>query len=108
MIIKALINCVCWVAATVIVLWLYELFKALKDPDVKNAADLRITIKRFKKYERLYDSYWDAMMKYGPNSPQADEYFDKQIWPQIDVPNEWRRYQNFRANQDKTHNSLKY
>lgn len=101
MIIKILTYGVCWTVVGVIVVWLYFFFKALKDPDVQNAADSRMSIKRFKKYERLYNSYWDVMTKYGPNSPEADEYFDKQIWPQIDVPNEWRRYQYFRARKSK-------
>lgn len=100
MIIKALIYGVCWTAVAIFIVWLYGFFKALKDPDVQNAADLKMSITRFKKYERLYNSYWNVMMKYGPNSQQADEYFTKHIWPKIDVPNEWRRYQNFRANQD--------
>lgn len=87
------------IVAAVVVGILYfgwTVFKASKDPNVQTASTLRMTISRFKHYERLYDEYDEFMQKHGIDSHDSDEFFAKTIWPQISNPNEWRRYQQYR------------
>ena len=69
--------------------------KAMKDPDVQVASDLRMSIKRYRHYQRLYDEYHEFMLKHGIDSHASEEKF-KEIFKQIDNPNEWRRYQQYR------------
>lgn len=77
--------------------WLYETLKALKDPDVQIASDLRMSIKRYRKYQRLYDAHWEIMMKCGSNSREAENFFAKEVYPNLPNLNEWRRYQEYRS-----------
>lgn len=73
-----------------------SIIKASKNPDVQAASDLKMTIQNYRKYQKLYDEHWDVMMKYGANSREAEHFFNKSIFPQINNHNEWRRYQNYR------------
>lgn len=68
-------------------LLIYNIIKAMKDPDVQNAADLRMSIIRFRKYERLYDEYYAFMQEHGIHSAASEKKF-KEIFNQIDNPNE--------------------
>lgn len=79
----------------IILYWLYLTAKAMKDPDVQIATDLRMSIKRFRHYQRLYDEYEDFILKHGANSQASEKKFIE-IFKQIDNPNEWRRYQKYR------------
>lgn len=74
-----------------------EFRHALKDPDVKVASALHMNIKRYKKYKKLYDEHWDKMMDYGSHSKEAEDFFRLYVMPNIDNPNEWRRYQDYRG-----------
>lgn len=77
--------------------WAYQTIKAMRDPDVQIATDLHMSIKRYRKYQRLYDAHWEVMMKYGTNSREAENFFAKEVYPNLPNPNEWRRYQYYRA-----------
>ena len=79
--------------------------KAMKDPDVQIASDLRMSVKRYRKYQRLYDEYAEFMDRHGTNSHASEEKFEK-IFKQIDNPNEWRRYQDFRFKQSSSVSQL--
>lgn len=85
---------------TFIVLLVYNIIKAVKDPDVQAAADLRMSITRYRKYERLYNEYSEFMKEHGIHSAASEKKF-REIFKQIDNPNEWRKYQNFRLHKQK-------
>ena len=86
-----------FVVAGVLIKVVYHAIKASKNPDVQAATDLQISITRFHQYQRLYDAHWDVMMKYGPNSSEAERFFAKEVYPHLTNLNEWRRYENYRA-----------
>lgn len=83
------------IVAVLFIGWLYYSVKALKDPDVQAAADLRMSITRFHHYQKLYDEYDEFMRMHGANSAASERKF-VEIFKQIDNPNEWRRYQEYR------------
>ncbi len=85
-----------FVLAGAVLFWLYESIKSKKDPDVQAASNLRMSVNRFRKYQRLYDEFFDCMMKYGVHSSIAEKKF-VEIFKQIDNPNEWKRYQDYRG-----------
>ena len=87
----------CLVLAVVLIQIIYHVIKASKDPDVKIATDLRMSITRYHKYQRLYDEHWNIMKKYGSHSKEAEQFFKTQVLPNIDNHNEWRRYEDYRA-----------
>ena len=72
-----------------------NIIKAMKDPDVQSASELRIPIYRYRKYKEWYDEHQRLMQKYGIESKEEKAYFIS-FFKQIKYPNEWRRYQNFR------------
>lgn len=86
---------ICAVVVGVVVYWLYQTFKALKDPDVQIATDLRMSVKRYRHYQKLYDEYQEFMHTHGVHSAASEKKF-REIFKQIDNPNEWRRYQAYR------------
>lgn len=81
--------------------WLYETMKAMKDPDVQIATDLRMSIKRYRKYQLLYDAHQSVMMKYGVNSQEDERFFQKEVFPNLPNLNEWKRYQEYRSKVDQ-------
>lgn len=78
--------------------WTMAIIKALKDPDVQIASELRISIKRYRHYQHLFDEYQAYMDIHGVNSRASEEKF-KEILKQIDNLNEWRRYCKYRESQ---------
>lgn len=100
MISKGLLYGIILIAIALLAGWLWHFFKALKDPDVQNASRLRMNVKRYRHYQRLYDEYHDFMMKHGVNSQASEKKF-VEIFKQIDNPNEWRRYQAYRLEQQQ-------
>lgn len=90
----------CAVVGGVVLYWLYQTFKALKDPDVQIATDLRMSVKRYRHYQMLYDEYQEFMLKHGVNSAASEKKF-VEIFKQIDNPNEWRRYQTYREQKQR-------
>ncbi|MCM1077777.1 MAG: hypothetical protein NC411_10505 [Bacteroides sp.] len=86
-----------FVVAWVLVMIVYNIIKASKDPDVKTATNLQMSITKYKKYQRLYDEHWDIMMKHGADSKEAEDFFRTKVYPNIENPNEWRRYENYRS-----------
>ncbi len=94
--IKGLIYGLCLVGIYFLCGWLWHFFKALKDPDVNAAADLRMTISEYRLYQKLYDEYQEYMRIHGASSYDSEEFFRLQIFPRIKNPNKWRRYQKFR------------
>lgn len=79
-----------------ILYWLYQTTKALIDPDVRIASELRIPINRYRLYKTLYNEYQAFMATHGANSLASERKF-AEIFKQIKHPDEWRRYQNYRA-----------
>ena len=86
---------ICAVVAGAIIYWLYGTIKAIKDPDVQIAANLRMSINRYRHYQHLYDEYQSFMLEHGANS-RASERKYREIFKQINNQNEWRRYQTYR------------
>lgn len=95
MISKGLLYGIILIAIALLIGWLWHFFKALKDSDVQNASRLRMSVMRYRHYQRLYDEYYDFMMKHGVNSQASEKKFIE-IFKRIDNPNEWRRYQAYR------------
>lgn len=85
----------CAVVLVAILYWLFLTVKAMKDPDVQIASTLRMSITRYRHYQKLYDEYQEFMLKHGANSQASEKKFIE-IFKQIDNPNEWRRYQAYR------------
>jgi len=83
------------VVAFIVIIWLCSTFKAMKDPDVRAASKLGIPINRFRKYKEWYDEDQRLMRQYGVDSKEAYTYFAS-FFKQIEYPNEWRKYQQFR------------
>lgn len=94
--IKGLIYGLCLVGIVFLCGWLWHFFKALKDPDVIAAADLRMDINRYCLYREIYDELQEIMRTYGVDSPYVDETFRVKMLPKIKNLNEWRRYQTYR------------
>lgn len=92
------------VLAYFLMMWLTATFKALKDPDVQIASELRMSVKRYRHYQRLYDEYQEFMAEHGVHSHASEEKF-KEIFKQIEIPNEWRRYCAYR--EEKSRNELR-
>lgn len=69
--------------------------KAMKDPDVLAASDLRMSVKRYRVYKRIYDEYQAFMREHGTDSPASERKF-AELFKEVKNPNEWRRYQNYR------------
>lgn len=76
--------------------WLWHIFKAADNPDVKAASALQMSVTRYRYYQSLYDEFDQVIKEHGSSSPYIDEYFQKHIFPKIKNMNEWRRYQKFR------------
>lgn len=93
---KGLIYGIILIAIALLVGWLWHFFKALKDPDVIAAADLRMDIRRYRFYRGVYDELQEIIKINGADSPYAEEFFRTKILPRIKNPNEWRRYQAYR------------
>jgi len=81
--------------------------KAARDPDVKAASSLGMSITRFYKYQRLYDEYQDFMEKHGSLSRASEEKFSE-ILKQINNLNEWRRYQQYRYEKYKLETGIQF
>lgn len=83
-----------------ILYWLYLTAKAMKDPDVQIASNLRMSIKSYRRYQRLYDEYQAFMLQHGSNSQASEKKF-LELFKHIDNPNEWRRYQAYREQKQR-------
>lgn len=69
--------------------------KSIAKSDIKAAVTLGIPVMRFMHYQTLYNEYQDFMREHGANSQASEKKF-AEIFKQIDNPNEWRRYQDYR------------
>ena len=63
------------VLAYFLMMWLTATFKALKDPDVQIASELRMSVKRYRHYQRLYDEYQEFMAEHRVDSHASEEKF---------------------------------
>ena len=88
------------VLAFAVLTWITYSIEALKDPDVQIASQLRIPIKRYRRYQRLFDEYQEFLLKNGSGTRASEEKF-KEIFEQIDNPNEWRRYSAYREEKQR-------
>ena len=94
-----MINVFCGFGALVVgavIYWIVCCIRSTKDPNVQNAAKLKMPINRYLLYKKLYDEYFDFMMEHGANSIASEQKFIE-IFKQIKYPNEWRRYEEYRA-----------
>lgn len=85
----------------VIFVFVINYIKAFKDPDVRTASSLGMSVNRYRWYRECYDKWQDSMTKYGTNSKEADKVFDE-FFPKIKNMNEWRRYQDYRFKETQT------
>lgn len=92
---KVILYGVLFIVIYVVVRWIIGFAKATKDPDVLASADLQMDIRKFKHYQRLYDEYDQFMREHGIHSKESEKKF-VEIFKQIDNPNEWQRYQEYR------------
>lgn len=72
-----------------------NIIKAFKDPDVLAASELKMDVRKYKQYREWYDEHQRLMGTYGIDSKEEQEYF-RNFFKQIQNPNEWRRYQDYR------------
>lgn len=84
-----------------VVVFIYNLIKASKDPNVKAASALHMTIGRYNLYKELFEKHQAVMSKYGIHSKEATEMFIKEINPRIPNPNEWRRFCEYQVILDR-------
>ncbi len=89
------------VVVGVAVFFAYHFLRSIKNTDVQKAAELRMSITRYRKYQKLYDEYFEIMIKYGASSTTAEKYFRDNVFPNIDNSNEWRRYQAYRETEQR-------
>ena len=85
-----------------LVQFVIQYIKATKDPDVRAASSLGMSVARYRWYRECYDKWQETMTKYGTDSKEADAVFDE-FFPQIKNLNEWRRYQEYRLNEFRDH-----
>lgn len=88
---KSILGGILAILAGGIIWWIIETIKAIKDPDVQAASNLRMSISRYRLYKRLWDEYQEYMKVHGINSKESEEKF-KEIFKQVPNPNEWRRF----------------
>lgn len=88
---KSILGGIIAIFAGGIIWWIIETIKAIKDPDVQAASNLRMSISRYRLYKRLWDEYQEYMKVHGINSKESEEKF-KEIFKQVPNPNEWRRF----------------
>ena len=79
----------------IVIMFIANIVKATKDPDVIAASNLKMDVRRYKKYKEWYDEHQRLIKLYGIDSKEEQEYF-LSFFKQIKNPNEWRRYQSFR------------
>lgn len=79
-----------------------QFIKATKDPDIRTASSLGMSVTRYRWYRECYDKWQAAMTKYGTDSKEANAVFDE-FFPHIKNLNEWRRYQEYRLNESRDH-----
>ncbi len=82
-------------AIGVVIMLIINTVRATKDPDVIAASNLKMDVRRYKKYREWYDEHQRLISRYGIGSKEETDYF-LSFFKQIENPNEWRRYQQFR------------
>lgn len=92
---RTIVGAIVFVAIVCLIMLIRRIIQATKDPDVIDAANLRIDIRQYKQYREWYDEHQRLMMKYGIESKEAQQYF-LYFFKQIKNPNEWRRYSLYR------------
>lgn len=92
---RTIVGALVFVAIVCLIMLIRRIIQATKDPDVIDAANLRIDIRNYKQYREWYDEHQRLMMKYGIESKEAQQYF-LYFFKQIKNPNEWRRYSLYR------------
>ncbi len=74
-----------------VIYWIQESIKSTKDPDMQAASNLKMSITRFRLYQRLWNEHQEYMKVHGINSRESEEKF-KEIFKQIPNQNEWKRF----------------
>ena len=88
------------IALALIFMWVREAFKASNDPEVIEASELRIDIRRYKKYKDMSERISKVYKEYGLNSPIAEKKVND-IIKEAPNFNEFDRYQKYRMQKDR-------
>ena len=78
-----------------LLVYITHFIRALKDPDVQIASELRMSITRYKRYREWFNEHQRIMQIHGCESKEANDYFNS-FFKKIKYPNEWRRYSHYR------------
>lgn len=81
-------------------IWVREAFKATKDPEVIEATELRMDIRRYKKYKDMSERISKVYKEYGLNSSIAEKKVND-IIKEAPNYNEFDRYQRYRMQKDR-------
>lgn len=74
--------------------------KSMKDPDVKDASSIYMTVFRYRKYRDAYDKIQDIYKKHGTDSTYSLKKVNE-IISSLPNMNEWRRYCELRSQKQK-------
>lgn len=104
---KCIIGGLVYLVVGFVIVLIVCIIKAAKDPDVIAASNLKMDVRRYKKYREWYDEHQRLVRQYGLDSKEEQEYF-LSFFKQIKNPNEWRRYQKFRFNECRRHQQFRF
>ena len=76
------------------ILFIYGYFKALKDPDVKEASKLGMMVTHYRKYVEADKKIQEIYDQYGSSSLKA-QHLINEIICQLPNMNEWRRFSDY-------------
>jgi len=96
MIVKSLISSLLFIVVFVVVYWIYGAIKAAKDPDVKEATHLGMSIIRYRKYKDAFGKIQGIYEKHGLSS-SASEKEVTEIISSLPNMNEWRKYSEYQS-----------
>ncbi len=66
-----------FVAIGFVAMIVVNVIKATKDPDVIEASNLRMGVRRYKKYKKWYDEHQRLMRRCGIGSKEEQEFFSR-------------------------------
>lgn len=80
-----------YVVVLLLIVWIWGAVKAAKDPDVKEASYLRMTVKRYKIYKELWG---EIQSVYKQNGTTSEDSYNKvtEILKKVPNMNEWRAF----------------
>jgi hypothetical protein len=97
---KGIVVCLVFIVIVALGSIITNIIKATKDPDVIVASNLKMDVRRYKQYREWYDEHQRLMSVYGIDSNEEQKFF-LSFFKQIKNPNEWRRYQDYRYQENR-------